>query len=345
MKMRHVLGAVCAATAVVLGLAMPAVPAPRKTATRCEPAAFDEPTFTIRSTVCRPTHGAPRATVVLVHGSTYDRHYWDPRDLDPERYSALRLLAARGYQVVAIDRLGSGASTRLSDEAQTADASASAIHAVIQQLRRTQTWQTSSGKVFVVGHSSGSSLAIRECATYHDCDGLVITGLLHTPGIGADLFLPMLHPAKEDPKFKDDPSIPAGYVTTIPGESHGVRVLWYDVYGGNVDPTVIAYDERVLKDAMPGVDSGGFVDEVFSGQPRSREIDQPVLVIIGEHDYSHCDPPDCRPNARAEIDFWPKVPEFQLELVPNAGHVLNLHENAAKTTGRIGRWLDRQLQA
>lgn len=331
---------IIAALLVALALTgQPATASPSPTeAARCQEIAFPQAIGTLRGTLCRPKTGRPRATVLLVHGSTYDRRYWDPPALDPRRYSALRLLAARGYQAVAVDRLGSGASSRLSDEAQTADASADALHLVIAQLRRAPRWDTTSGKLFTVGHSSGSTLAIREAAAYDDVDGLVVTGLLHTPGIGAALFLTMLHPAADDPRFEDAPGIPAGYVTTIPG----TRVLWYDIYGPDADPAVLAYDEAELKDAMPQVDSGGFVDEVFSGQPRSRQVHKPVLIVVGDRDYSHCDP-GC-PNAAAEPGFWPLAPSAQVRLVADAAHVLNLHESAAETTRLIGRWLDRQTR-
>lgn len=330
--MKRSIVALVLAIAAATGLALPAASTDN---TSCRDVSFAQATYTIRGTLCAPS-GRKLATVLLVHGSTYDRHYWNQTGLDPNRYSALKLLAKAGYQTVAIDRLGSGASSRLSDEAQTADASADAIHAVIRQLRRSTEFRTVSSKLFVIGHSSGSTLAIREAAAYDDVDGLVLTGLFHTPGIGADLFLPMLYPASDDPKFQGGPQIPAGYVTTIPG----VRVLWYDIYGPNADPAVLRYDEAQLKDAMPQADSGGFVDEVFV-QPRSPQIHKPVLVVVGNHDSSNCDPPDCRPNATAESSFWPQSSDVQVKLVRNVGHVLNLHTNARQTTDTIRRWIDR----
>jgi pimeloyl-ACP methyl ester carboxylesterase len=313
------------------GLVGPAAAAAR---VRCGPASFQVPGGTLAATVCRPDSGQPTATAVLVHGSTYDDRYWSP----PIGHSTSRALAARGYQVVAVDRLGSGQSTRLSDEAQTADASAAALHGVVQRVRQNPAYRTSSRKVVMVGHSSGSTLTIRVATSYPgSLDGVIVTGLLHTPGIGADVFLTMLHPAAEDPKFAGDPSIPPGYVTTVGQDDHGVRVLWYAVYGSQVDPRMVPLDEAQLKDAMPGVDSGGFVDEVFV-QPRSPRVTVPVLVIIGNADLSHCHP-GC-PNATAERGFWPKAASYRLVVLPQTGHVIALHRTAAVASDRMADWLD-----
>jgi hypothetical protein len=94
---------------------------------------------------------------------------------------------------------------------------------------------------------------------------------------------------REDPKFADDPRFGpsgelSGYVTTEPG----TRIIWY--YGWNADEAVFNLDEARLKDAMPSGDSGGFVDEVFIGPPRSLEIDVPVLAVFGDRDLSNCTP-------------------------------------------------------
>jgi pimeloyl-ACP methyl ester carboxylesterase len=289
--------------------------------------------YTLRGTLCRPVGaGRPRAAVLLWHGSAYRKTYWDPPGVDPGRYSPLRLLAGAGYLTVAVDRLGSGQSDRPPSEEVTADASAAALHDVVSRLRGDPAMRTGSGKVFVVGHSSGSTLAIREAAAHHDVDGLVITGLLHTPGSGSDLFLAMLHPASKDPRTKDDPTIPAGYKTTTPGS----KVLWH--YGPNADEALLRLDEERLTDATP-IHAGGFADEVFVGPPRSLEVDVPVLVVVGDRDLSHCTPPTC-PQAAAEASFYPKSPDFGIIVRPRVAHALNLHLDANMTTALIRTWLD-----
>lgn len=287
---------------------------------------------TLRGTLCREPGGTPpRAVLVLVHGSTYSRVYWD-FPVNPARYSAPRILARVGYLTLAIDRLGSGESDRPPSDQVTADVSADALHQVISQLRRGPGTRTRSGKVFVAGHSSGATLSIREAAQFDDVDGVVVTGFMHSFGSGSDLFEAMIHPAAEDPKFANDPSIPAGYNTTRPG----LRLLWY--YAFNADERIFEADEQT-KDAMPGADSGGFVEELLDGT-FARQVDVPVLDLVGSRDRDFCTPPDC-PEAENEASFYPASPDFEIVVRPRTGHVLNLHLNAAKTTALIRRWADR----
>ena len=291
--------------------------------------------YTLRGTLCRPAAGLPQAAVVLVHGSASNRSYWDP-GIDPGRYSVPRILAARGYLVVNTDRLGFGASSRPPAAEVTADASADALHRVVQQLRSDPAMRTASGKLFTVGHSSGSSLIIREAARYRDVDGLVVTGMFHTfSEVEPALFPAMLYLAADDPRFAGDRSIPAGYTTTEPGS----RVLWHFAHTGNSSLKLLELDEQRLKDAQPPGDSGGFEAEVF-GQPLSPTIDVPVLSVYGDRDVSRCSTPDC-PQADAEPPFWPASLDFQLVRIRDTAHAINLHRNARATTDRIGRWLDQ----
>jgi pimeloyl-ACP methyl ester carboxylesterase len=290
---------------------------------------------TLRGTLCRPLGArTPRATLVLVHGSTYSRVYWD-FPVDPGRYSATRLLARAGYLTLAIDRLGSGESDRPPSDQVTADASASALHQVISRFRSGSGTRTRSGKVLVVGHSSGSTLAIREAAQFADVDGLVITGFMHSFG-SADFFEQMIYPAADDPKFRDDSSIPSGYTTTRPG----VRLLWY--YGFNADEAVFAADEAT-KDAMPGADAGGFLDELLglNGGPFAGQLDVPVLDIVGERDLGFCTPPGCD-QANSEASSYPASPDFQMVVRPRTGHAVSLHLDAPQTTDLIRHWADRE---
>jgi pimeloyl-ACP methyl ester carboxylesterase len=327
-------------TLVLAGLLwLPAPATPAVAGVDCEPVAFQVQTptrHTLRGTLCRPDSSQPQATVLLVHGSTYSSTYWNP-GVDPDRYSALRLLAAHGYLTVAIDRLGSGHSDRPPSGQVTADASAAALRDVTRQLRRT--YRTVSGKLLAVGHSSGSSLLIRTAAKHGGIDGLVATGFLHTLS-PADLFSPMLYPAAADPRFADDPTIPADYVT---GRSGLHRMM---LYGWNADEAVMRLDERALKDAMPETDAGGFLDEVGFGAvgPFSPRLRIPVLVLVGAEDLTYCTPPSC-PEADLEAGFYPASGDVKVEARPRTEHSLNLHLDAAGTTGLIGGWLDQHSEA
>jgi pimeloyl-ACP methyl ester carboxylesterase len=291
--------------------------------------------WTLAATACRPDGQVPQAAVVLVHGSTNNGTYWDPPGAEVARHSVPRILARRGYLVVNVDRLGFGRSTR--PPQVTADDSIAALHTVIAQLRSEPRWRTASGKVALVGHSSGSSLIIRTAATHPgDVDALVVTGMFHTfSEVEPPLFPAMLHPARDDPRFADDPTIPDGYETTEPTTT----VLWHFAHTGNSSLEMLELAERRLKDAQPAGDSGGFEAEVFV-EPLSPLITVPVLSVYGDRDVSRCGSPAC-PQADAEAAFWPASPSFSLARVRDTAHAINLHRNARTTTNRIGDWLDR----
>jgi pimeloyl-ACP methyl ester carboxylesterase len=284
----------------------------------------------LAGTQCQPATGRPpRAAVVLVHGTTYNHRYWD-FSIDPQRYSAARILASAGYVTLSVDLLGVGGSDRPPATEVTADVSASALHQAIEHVRSDPAARTSSGKLFLVGHSSGSTLAVREAATFGDVDGVVSTGFLHSTGSAATLFPAMIHPAAGDPKFENDPSIPAGYITTRPG----VRGIFY--YPFNAEERVVSEDEAT-KDAPPGGDPSGLAEERATGT-YARRLTAPVLVLIGQRDLSFCSPPAC-PQAAKEAGFYPASPDLEVVTRPRAAHDLNLQRSAPETTDIIRRWI------
>lgn len=285
---------------------------------------------TLRGTLCRPG-GQPKAVAVLLHGTTYSRTYWH-FPVDTGRYSALRQLAANGYLTLALDRLGSGDSDRPPVAETGPDVETAAVHQVVSQLREDPANATRSGKVFLIGHSSGSVLALGTSARYNNVDGVVTTGFLHAAGPGGNFFGAMVHPAAEDPKYANA-NLPAGYVTTRPG----TRITFYNPY--NADERVIAMDEQT-KGALPGADPS-YVQERDTKE-RARQITVPVFVITGSHDLLVCTPPDC-PEAAQERQWYSASPDVRVVVRPRTGHNLHLHRNAPETTKLIVDWLNAHI--
>lgn len=90
----------------------------------------------------------------------------------------------------------------------------------------------------LAGHSLGSIIGVQQAATYHDVDGLVVTGFLHTYGPGIAVLLANLYPSALDPRFATL-GLDLGYLTTKPG-TRGPTFY----YLPNADPAVIALDEQ-----------------------------------------------------------------------------------------------------
>lgn len=292
--------------------------------------------YTVRGTLCRPPKGVrARSAVLLVHGDTYSRVYWD-FPYEPSRYSAARILAGNGYLTLAIDRLGSGKSDLPPAELMTPDVGADALHQVVGRLDLLAASETSSGKVFVAGHSGGSALALREAARFKDVDGLIVTGFLHSFGPSGGLVPASFHPTAEDPAFAGDASIPPGYITTQPAS----RMVFY--FPWETDERVYTTDEKT-KSYLPGGDSTGFIEELTTGT-FARQVDVPVLIVVGAWDLVFCTPPEC-PQARSEAANYPASPDVRVVVRPRTGHDLNLHLNAAETTELMRRWLDEHATA
>jgi len=272
---------------------------------------------------------------ITLHGSTYSHSYWD-WPFRPEIYSYMRRATEAGYAVLSLDRIGIGRSDHPPAAEVTIESNAYVIHQIVQELRGGELTVPAFGRVrpervALVGHSLGSLIAIQEAATYGDVDGVVLTGLSHTvtPAVGE---LP-LHPASLDPRFSGQ-NLPDGYLTTVPGTRGAFYHLPF------VDPAVLRLDERTketvttseLETAVPALGlSGG--------------VHVPVLVVVGDFDLGFCEAPNCTTSGSLddEASFYPEDACAEVKIIPNAGHVLNLHFQAPRTFDAVLRWMNRRL--
>jgi pimeloyl-ACP methyl ester carboxylesterase len=107
--------------------------------------------------------------VIMVHGAS-DSH--TVFDFAPG-FRAARELAAAGFDVVTVDRVGYGASSRPSGDSLSFAVAAGYLHEVIQAVRR-GALGFRPPSVVVLGASVGADIAIVEAGTYHDVDGVAI---------------------------------------------------------------------------------------------------------------------------------------------------------------------------
>lgn len=308
---------------------------PRSTgATRCTAERFevklaenDPTTQTIAGSLC--TKPANRTLLITLHGATYNRMYWDwPQD--PSTYSFVQNQSHR-VSVLNLDRLGAGESDHPTSALVTGTTQAYAVHQIVQTMR-TRGFEN----VILVGHSLGCGIAVLEAATYHDVDGLILTGFMHSLAEGGRQVPMSLYPATLDPQFADlllDP----GYLTTRPGERS--MSAFYNT--AIADPAVIAYDEA-HKDVVTATDTAQFVS-VINNRSYAREVHVPVLSLQGQYDAGFCDLPDC-PQAKREPDAWSPAAQLELHVIPDAGHNIHLHAAIAHIEfDYISEWLRRRF--
>ncbi len=272
----------------------------------------------MNGTLCVP-QGATTLQV-LVPGGTYNAVYWDI-GYDPQVLSYREAMNEAGIATVAVDRLGSGRSSRPLSTLVTLATQAQAVHAVIQSLR------PRFSKLVLVGHSIGSAIVMTEAATYHDEDAVVITGLTHQINVpGAVPVFTTLIPASLDPELVGY-GLDLGYLTT----RAGTRYSSFHT-PGTTEPGALAFDE-----ATKGVVTAGeTLDTVLISAlvPVSRQITVPVKLVMGGGDVDFCGPPlgaDCSSNqalAASEAPYYSPAAQLSAYVVPGYGHSINFSDDA-----------------
>ena len=299
-------------------------------------------TYQVHGWLCARPPLAGRIVQVLISGATYGHVYWD-FPYQPERYSYVQALTAAGYATLNLDRIGIGQSDHPSPDQVTIDSNAFVIHQVVQALRAPRLAGVAFPKVVLVGHSLGSAIAIVEAATYHDVDGVILSGFGHGFGPGAQALPAALYPALYDPRFSTLPQASSSgsyYLTTVPG----TRGLFYNQ--ADADPGVIAVDEQT-KETVTVEETNGFLGVVGFPDFRplesiSQGINVPVLSVIGGEDSLFCVTQAC---LQAEPSYYTSAPVFEQVVLPNAGHDLNLHLNALDWFSIAQNWTDRHFGA
>ncbi|HEX7307541.1 alpha/beta hydrolase [Lentzea sp.] len=297
---------------------------------------------TVSGQLCKPAGANPRSVQLLVHGGTYNRAYWDLPGV-PESYSYQRNMAREGRATFAVDRLGAGASSRPPSLPLLISVEARSMHEVVQHLRAGRVGGTAYEKVVIVGHSVGSGIVAAEAATYHDVDGVVLSGMTHMPAVpvlalGAALGL--------QPVFLDDLLATLGsdplYFTTRPGARAG---LFYAM--DDAEQLVVNADE-LTKDqvSVPGIGTVAVFGIVL---PTTYGIDVPVLQAVGSGDVLFCGLLALRDCSSAsslraqEAPYYRPEAQLQTYVLPGAGHSLALHRNAGAYRDATRAWLSSKL--
>jgi pimeloyl-ACP methyl ester carboxylesterase len=276
---------------------------------------------------------------VLTPGATYNATYWN-WPVDPALYSYVDKTLAAGRATFDYDRVGTGASSHPLSTGITIDAEAYVLHQIVTWLRDSLGFT----QVNLVGHSLGSVISIQEAGTYGDVSRVVVTGLLHAPGVGvgfATTLASLLYPAADDPQFAGlGLGLDLGYLTTIPGDRAA------DFYSSSADPAVVAYDEA-HKDLVPATDLATLATTwaLPPGLNASDDITVPVLVVIGQQDAIFCaDPPvlDCGDPAQVlanEAPYYARAASLAVDVIPDTGHDVALHPSADESFGLINDWI------
>jgi pimeloyl-ACP methyl ester carboxylesterase len=322
----------CAVALLVAGAGLlPAAPASAASVT-CEQLRVPVTVFgtpqSVFGTLCTP---AGASTVqVLIPGGTYNSSYWDI-SYEPETRSYRQAMNRAGIATLAVDRLGTGRSTRPLSALVTASTQAHAVHQVIKEVR------PRFAKVVVGGHSIGSAMALIEAGLYHDVDGVLVTGFTHRMNLVTVVpVLAGMVPAALDPQLRGY-GLDLGYLTTAAGTRYGA----FHTPGPSV-PAAIAADEAT-KDVFAASEA---VDTITLNNvviPFTRLVDVPVMIVVGD-DTHFCGAPlgsDCT-SAEAlrtsEAPFFTDAARLHTYVLDGYGHAINYAPNAPDYHRAVTAW-------
>ena len=323
--------------------------------------------------ICYPNgqNAIPGGIQILVSGATYGSWYWD-LPYQPSRYSYVQAANQAGFATFNFDRIGIGQSSHPASTSVTLQSNAYVVHELIQGLRAGTIDGNQYDKVVMVAHSLGSLIAWTEAGTYHDVNGVVVSGILHAfylPGMVN--FISTLYPAALDPQFLGK-IIDPGYLTMRPGTRESV---FY--YPPDTNPQVVQLDEQAKQTATITEAQGAYLDElpgtlrpatgllcsilpgVCSGPTSwlaygiTRLINVPVLDVVGQYDSLFCGGPNAANQCQnvsqlqaQESAYYTGMTQgcFKLATLPTAGHDLNLELNAQDWFSLANSWSRNVLQ-
>jgi Predicted hydrolases or acyltransferases (alpha/beta hydrolase superfamily) len=290
-------------------------------------------TWSVAGWLTVPESAVRNELQILLHGAGYDHRYWD-WPLDRETYSYVEYCRRAGHATLAIDRIGSGASSRPPGRLNSVYSQADALHQIVTAARDGGLAGTAFDRVVLVGHSFGSTVACAEAGKHRDVDAVVFTGHLGIDSGARDndpRSATLFHNVTDDPAVAhlcglvDD-----GYLTVRPE----ARIPTFYVTE-HADPRVLDLDEKIK-----GVMTLGELSDMGTAADAWDLVDVPLLALVGENDvmmFNH----DIETNTYQAVDrVREKAPgHFSFQVVPATGHNINLHRNAPTSYELILRWL------
>lgn len=294
--------------------------------------------LTVIGTLCYEGELDGKTLQILLSGGGYGPVYYD-FPYRPETYSYVSAAVRAGFATFNLSRIGIGDSSRPLGTRIDVDANAYVVHQLIELLRSGILAGARPGSVVVVGHSMGSVMAVAHAVDYpSDADGIILTGILHntnpeyTERVRDGSGLAML-----DGRFADR-SLDFSYFTSKPGMR---EEMFYHLPAADIE--VIALDEATRETLTLGeiISVGRFDRE------KTREIGVPVLMVIGDRDFTSCGGDlqcsDADSVASFERKFFSAAADLEVAVIEDTGHVLNLHQTAPHTYLRMLEWIERRF--
>ena len=260
----------------------------------------------------QPTSVSNGRAVLLLHGKNFSGFYWE---------RVIRLLAGRGFRVVAPDQVGFGASSRPD------------IHYSLYQMAantRALLDRLGIARVVVVGHSMGGMLATRFTLPYPD----KVEKLVLEDPIGLEDYRTFVPYASVEELYKSE--LNATYESFL-NYQKGYYTSWKPEYEQYVrDQAWVLGTGEYPRDAL----ASALTSEMVYQQPVCYEfsrIERPTLLIIGHQDRTVPGKARLSPEVKAIAGDYPKLGRktqemirgSQLVEVQGAGHIPHIEQPEA----------------
>ncbi len=268
----------------------------------------------------------PFVLALLVPGGGFTRRYFDLEVRGHDDYSVAMRLAAGGVVAVAVDNLGTGASTRPQDGREvTLDRSAAALAAVARQLRA----KAISGALdpslppadpFItgIGHSLGGCIMTLQQGLHGACDALAVLGF-------SCQYIKTAVDPKTGQRLRPRTPVGDGYNRSDPA-GHRDRFYAPDV------PLAVIQAEEASRIAMPD----GLAEVLIPGRSAAAaaRVVTPVLLGFGEFDVS--------PDPWLEPSFFRASSDVSLLVLAGAAHCHNSAGGRIAFWRQIGGWMEQR---
>lgn len=262
---------------------------------------------TIKGFYYRPEPDTGKPLLVLIHGATYGRWMWDVPG-----YSWIDFFVARhGYPVLAVDRLGYGASSRPNGTILTPRCQVQSLKQMLAKVRQ----ENGRRRIIVIGHSVGGLFGNMIAGETRLLDGLITIGWIHAE-----------KETEIGPPFSE--ILKNSYVTWADTEREAAFYYMQDA-----DRQIVAYDNS-RSDPMPRGSTFSFFDPDRFVLSR---IDIPVLLAVGEQDVLWTDI-----DLDAESSLFEKA-RVSTYVQQNAGHTCMLHRSCESLLDAVLQWLEENF--
>ena len=262
--------------------------------------------------------------VVAVPGGTYTRAYWHLEVPGRGGYSFAAHLVGAGLAVVALDNLGTGASTRPRDADQVTFETAAAANAEVaaELADRIGSGRLAAGvparadvRLVGVGHSLGGQLLAVQQAAHRSYERVAVLGssFLGDDADGATARLSAMSPETWDGGYLDIP------------RSH-LRPLFH---APDVPDDVLAADDAGATVLPRRLGVGALAPAPY--QQLLPDIDVPVLLAYADVDTS--------PDPLAELAMYRRSPDVTLVRLAGSAHCHNSSGARLRLWDRLVRWI------